>query len=88
MSRPPKPGLFLEQANYRQRRLRDAIRLLPILGAILFAIPLLWETGVGARAMIYVFLIWFGLIVLAAGLSFFLRDDPAQDAGKADEWSR
>jgi hypothetical protein len=37
--------LFLERAGYRQRRLRDALRMLPVLGVVLFLIPLLWRAG-------------------------------------------
>ena len=35
-------ALFLERHSYRRRRLSDAARLLPIVGAALFLIPLLW----------------------------------------------
>lgn len=34
--------LFLERRSYRQRRLLDAARLLPVLGALLWLVPLLW----------------------------------------------
>ena len=36
------PAVFLERQSYRRRRLMDVARLLPILGAALFAVPLLW----------------------------------------------
>lgn len=35
-------ALFLAQGTYRQRRMVDAAGLLPVLGALLFAMPLLW----------------------------------------------
>lgn len=65
------PSVFLERRTYRQRRLRDAARLIPIVGAVLLLLPLLGQeggtsdrqtTGVG----IYVFGVWLGLIVFSA----------------------
>lgn len=44
----PPPPVFLERQSYRRRRLMDAARLLPLLGALLFAVPLLWPTPDGA----------------------------------------
>lgn len=65
------PPVFLERQSYRRRRLMDAARLLPILGAALFAVPLLWPS-VGAPesvptsvAIRYVFGVWAGLIVIS-----------------------
>lgn len=68
-------GVFVERATYRRRRLGDAARFLPILGAFVFAVPLLWS-GAGAdpvgpdamktsSAMIYIFTSWAVLIGLA-----------------------
>ncbi len=80
MSGPPKPDIFLERTSYRQRRLRDAARLLPIIGMILWAIPLLWPHSEGAEsanatATIYLFGVWVLLILLAAIISHLLRPD-------------
>ena len=56
MARKPR---FLAPAAYRQRRLRDAARLLPILGLALLMVPLLWtEPPSGSRATLYVFAVW------------------------------
>ena len=47
------PALFLERTNYRQRRLRDTLRMMPVLGIVLFMIPLLWrqnEAGLGTAS--------------------------------------
>ncbi len=82
MSRSP---VFLARASYRQRRLRDAIRALPVLGGVLCLIPLLWpHAGAEAQrtssAIIYLFVVWTLLIVLAAVLSRLVRPDPAPDA--------
>lgn len=89
MSAGQKPALFLERSSYRQRRLRDAARLLPLLGAVLFAIPLLWPDGPDAPdtadALIYTFIVWIVLIVLAAIISSRLwPDDAPTQTGDAD----
>ncbi len=39
--RKPKRPLFLARAPYRRRRLRDAARLLPVVGGFLLLLPLL-----------------------------------------------
>ncbi len=80
MSGPPKTPIFLERASYKQRRLTDAARLLPIMGAVLWAIPLLWgdDDGAGvsnAHALIYVFGVWVVLIGLSALIINRLQDD-------------
>ncbi|WP_296423992.1 hypothetical protein [Yoonia sp.] len=82
MNRAPKSPVFLERASYRQRRLRDAARLLPVLGAILWMIPLLWSrdqpaASTNADALLYTFGVWVALIVLSAVLSRGLRPDDA-----------
>ncbi len=80
--RPPRQ-LFLERQTYRRRRMMDAARLLPLLGAALLAVPLLWpqpapesggEGGVAMSAAIaYVFTVWAGLIGLSVLFGFFSR---------------
>ena len=73
--RPAAPPVFLERQGYRRRRLMDAAKLLPIFGAALFAVPLLWpdvpsgddtEPVRLSGAMLYVFSVWAILIALAA----------------------
>jgi len=65
------PPVFLERQSYRRRRLMDAARLLPVFGAALFAVPLLWPSGGGLEgvptsvAIRYVFGVWAGLIVFS-----------------------
>ncbi len=85
MGQRPRP-LFLARGTYRQRRLRDAARLLPLAGALLWMIPLLWPRGPDGQlvsvALLYIFGIWAGLIALAFVLSRGLRDD---DDAPADE---
>lgn len=74
----PNP-IFLEHSGYRQRRLRDALRMLPVLGAVLWLLPLFRSGPQGgipqgnAGTLIYIFVVWTGLIVLAGVLSRKLR---------------
>lgn len=69
-----KRPLFLAPQNYRQRRLRDAARLLPILAGFLIILPMLWgdETSdvrhTGSDG-IYLFGVWLFLIIVAALLA-------------------
>ncbi len=79
-----KSKIFLEQAGYRQRRLRDALRFWPIFGCILLVIPLLWRPDAAdhtldARALIYVFGVWGLLIAVTAIMARGLRVDDAPD---------
>ncbi len=66
--------LFVARQSYRRRRLRDGARLLPLFGAFLFLLPMLWAPRDGADRGtatdgIYLFAVWAGLIVVAAILS-------------------
>ncbi|WP_421703403.1 hypothetical protein [Aliiroseovarius sp.] len=70
--------LFLARQTYRRRRVADAARLLPLLGVLLFMLPLLGaagagdggaETGQTSAGGIYIFAVWAGLILAAALLS-------------------
>lgn len=73
MKRSRKP-LFLARIPYRRRRLRDAARLLPVLGAFLMILPSLWSPpGMGLRLtsgdLVYFFLIWVILVLIAAAFA-------------------
>ena len=86
MSRNSPPPIFLQRASYRQRRMRDAAKLLPFLGMILWAIPLAWSHGegddqVGTSGLIYVFGVWVLLIILTG----LLASRVTSDAPKEDE---
>lgn len=70
--------LFLARQTYRRRRVADAARLLPLLGVLLFMLPLLGaagagdggaETGATSVGGMYIFAVWAGLILAAALLS-------------------
>jgi hypothetical protein len=85
MTRPRSP-LFLARASYRRRRLRDAARLLPIVGAFLLFLPVLWmpDTGIKLTSadIIYFFAAWAGLILVAAAFARGLR---GSDTGEEEE---
>lgn len=83
MRRAKRP-LFLARAPYRRRRLRDAARLLPVLGIFLFLLPLLWAPSdrivLRAADVVYFFLVWSVLIGIAAAFAPGLRGgDPSDD---------
>ncbi len=76
------PPVFLGRHSYRRRRLMDAARLLPFLGMLLFAVPLLWPgadtAGVAdpmptSRAILYIFSSWALLILAAVWFGFRTR---------------
>lgn len=79
--------LFLQRGSYRKRRLRDAARMLPILGALLVLLPVLWSPGETAQADtavdgIYLFAVWFGLVLVAALMAPGLAGESAEDEGE------
>ncbi|MGB0661597.1 MAG: hypothetical protein ACPGNV_15640 [Mangrovicoccus sp.] len=76
MKRPGRP-VFLERESYRQRRVVDACRLVPLFGLAFFLIPLLWpeaptEGAALAQRGAYIFSVWFGLVWATAWLSMKL----------------
>ncbi|MCB1401104.1 MAG: hypothetical protein KDJ82_15350 [Rhodobacteraceae bacterium] len=86
--------LFLARQSYRRRRMMDAARLLPVLGSVLFMMPVLWrpaetplaDTGPGA---VYLFAIWALLIgsavVLARALAPAMEDEDEGGGPSAEE---
>jgi uncharacterized membrane protein len=79
--------LFLKRGSYRKRRLRDAARMLPIVGAFLFALPMLWaqdgSTPEGtAGDGLYIFVVWLGLVAAAAAMAPGLGEEIG--AGEAE----
>ncbi|MFT4150409.1 MAG: hypothetical protein QM656_09445 [Paracoccaceae bacterium] len=75
--------LFLARAEYRRRRLRDAARLLPVVGAVLFLLPVLWQGQAMAPGTasggLYLFAVWGLLVVGAAALAPALSRPPLDD---------
>jgi hypothetical protein len=83
-----KGPLFLARSSYRRRRLRDAARLLPVVGAFLVWLPMLWGDGdirVTASDLIYLFAVWCALVLGAAALSPRLGDDKEADRGAEED---
>ena len=74
--RSPREPLFLARQSYRRRRIEDAARLLPLLGVVLFLLPLMVGGAIGNVRLAYVFSAWFGLI-----LARHLGRDAAQRSG-------
>jgi uncharacterized membrane protein len=67
--RPDQP-IFLERESYRRRRLGDAAKLLPVLGLLLFLIPVLWAgNGSTGGGLVYLFGAWAVIIVIMKLLS-------------------
>lgn len=84
MARAPSP-LFLARRPYRQRRVMDAARLLPMVGGVLFVLPVFWSgdpfrAGSTAWGGLYLFAVWAGLIAGAALLSGRLGRIAAEEA--------
>ncbi|WP_170572735.1 hypothetical protein [Ruegeria atlantica] len=93
----PRPSLFLERQSYRRRRLSDAARLLPFLGAALLAIPLLWPRDQSgpedvplSSAIFYIFTCWAALIIASLLFGFAAkRLGTAEDTEpETDRWQR
>lgn len=77
--------VFLGRDIYRRRRVMDAARLLPALGTALLLLPMLWARSHGTAAgVVYLFLVWFGLICAAAFLSRRLSEPLRQVGGELD----
>jgi hypothetical protein len=91
MQPPPSALVFLERRGYRQRRMMDAIRLLPLVGLLLWLLPTLWAAtgsdGVEpvrmSRAIVYVFGVWVSLILCAGTLWRYLKGSD-EDVGTTE----
>jgi len=74
--------LFVEPRNYRARRMVDGLRVLPLAGIFLIAIPLFWggsEDSIKSSAvMLFLFGVWIFLILL----NFFMT----RRIGKERDW--
>lgn len=73
-------SVFLPKQTYRQRRILDAVKAWPLLGAFLFGLPVMWHVGTRGNvgAMIYLFGVWALLIVGAGALSWVAMRARAQ----------
>lgn len=86
--KPTRRPMFLDPERYRRRRLMDAARMLPVLGAFLFFLPVLWlPAGASHRTAmdgIYLFTVWAALIVLARAFAPSLASTDPGAAPAAD----
>jgi len=87
--RPPARALYLAREVYRRRRIMDAARLLPALGMLLVALPMLWKPAAAPETATawqgaYLFAAWLFLIVgawvLARALMPVIEDAPKPPA--------
>jgi hypothetical protein len=81
--------VFLARKGYRQRRLSDAARMLPVAGGVLILVPVLWQPAVTpvadtARGWVYMFGVWGALILSAYLLSRRLPLDARQPGTGVD----
>ena len=66
----------LMHAEHDRRRVGDAARILPVLGFLLFLVPLLWPVDGRvpiSAAVLYIFSVWILLIGIVAGLGVLTR---------------
>ena len=86
----PNATLFLEKRSYRRRRMKDALRLLPIVGLLLWLLPVFWPSNDApdgpdpvamSSAVTYVFIVW--VLLIFAGLALWWaigdRDAPERE---------
>jgi hypothetical protein len=92
MSLNDRASVFLERRSYRRRRLMDALRLAPVLGVMLFMLPVFWPVGPPAgnavstaTAVTYIFITWALLIVLSLSLWLALRTYLRSDSATEEE---
>lgn len=83
-------AVFVERRSYRRRRVIDAIRLLPVVGALLWMVPLLWrddDTGgvTMSDAIIYIFGVWLVLVLVTAILARLASPDGGTETGTGRE---
>lgn len=76
--------IFLERESYKRRRLGDAAKLLPVVGTVLFLLPMLWAgRGSTAGGLVFLFIVWAVLILVMAVLSRRLADTEPKPDGEA-----
>lgn len=93
MQRDQNQPVFLERRSYRQRRMMDAVRLLPLVGLLLWLVPTLWSgtSGEGfvpvrmSQVIVYVFGVWVGLIISGGVLWRYLVDASAMSDEVRDD---
>lgn len=79
--RSPANRLFLGRAAYRQRRLLDAARILPVIFALLATVPPLWMPDRFSFALgtIWLAVGWFSTILATALLHHLIEHRPPSE---------
>ena len=80
--RPPE---FLERSAYRKRRLRDAVRIMPVVGLFAMLLPLQWGGGSTWRGGVYLFAVWIVLIVISGLLATRLGAESQPQDGSGED---
>ena len=71
--------VYLARHTYRQRRLRDATRILPIAGAVFWILPLIAARPLTSTTGLYLFGVWFVMICISAAIAWRIEDDEDND---------
>lgn len=76
--------IYLARASYRQRRLRDVVRVLPIVGFFAWIMPIMSGLIPATSTIgLYIFAVWVILIVVSALITRSLTPDDAD--GQPDD---
>ena len=77
----PDQPIFLERESYRRWRIGDAAKLVPVVGIVIFLMPVLWAgNGSTSGGLLFLFGGWAILILVIAILSRRLSDtEPKRD---------
>lgn len=94
----PEARLFLERRSYRRRRMMDAVRILPLLCALLWLlVPTMWpnsaevisETEIAlSTAIWYLFVIWALAITASFALWRRIRSHDDEDGSSSSDAPR
>ncbi len=92
----PETRLFLERRSYRRRRMMDAVRILPLLCALLWLIvPIMWPNGAQegnqtdlSTALWYLFVTWVLAILATLALWRGVRNHQEAVDGAPSETHR
>ena len=81
--------LFLARKSYHRRRMMDAARLLPLAGIFFIFMPILWQPQETAEpdtafGLVYLFVVWSLLIIVARVVSHLVADAPDGAGDEAD----
>ncbi len=82
MAPTPVPApVYLARRSYRQRRIRDAARMMPLAGAVLWLLPVFYVAPVTSGTGLFIFGIWMLLILVAGAISAKIHLGPDEIDG-------